>query len=88
MSSDRIEMKSGELLGQWVEKRLEAAKVKSDAIPRRQKLWMLTPAERAIQDAIQAIEKSGLGGPRITGAINLLGIAFDEIADCVEAKND
>jgi hypothetical protein len=81
MTTERLGL-SGAALGQFVANCLD----KTDDIPRRSKLWLLSPAERAIFDAVQAVEQSGLGGAPITEAINLLHAAFDKVADSIDAN--
>jgi hypothetical protein len=51
--------------------------------PRRIRMDLWTPAERAIYDAIQAVEEAG-ADPRLTDAVILLGRAKDRVADYVD----
>lgn len=53
------------------------------APPRRIRMDLWTPAERAIYDAIQAVEEAG-ADPRLTDAVILLGRAKDRVADYVD----
>jgi hypothetical protein len=52
-------------------------------IPRRAYVDRWTPAERAIKDAMGAVEEAGCH-PLLTDAVNLLGQAFEKVADFVE----
>lgn len=52
-------------------------------IPRRARLDLLTPAERAIYNAIQTVEAAGTH-PALTEAVNLLQRARDMVADYVD----
>lgn len=54
-----------------------------DGFPRRQDLTLMTPAERAIYDAVQAVEAAG-AHPWLTDAVALLQTARDRVADYVE----
>lgn len=56
-----------------------------DGIPRRSRIDLLTPAERAIYDAVQAVE-SLPADVRLTDAVNLLQEAREKVADFVEAE--
>lgn len=53
---------------------------------RRHYVAKWTPAEKAIDAAVEAIEESGLGGANMTHAINLLHIARNLVADVVDAE--
>jgi len=53
---------------------------------RRNYVPQWTAPERAIQDAVDVIERSGMGGDNITHAINLLHVARSLIADAVDAE--
>lgn len=53
--------------------------------PRRNKLDELTPAEKAIYDAIQEVEKVG-ADVLLTDAVILLGQAKDKVADYVDKQ--
>lgn len=55
-------------------------------IPRRCYVDKWTPAERAIADAIAAVEKVG-ADKRLTDAVILLGQAKDRVADYVDGVN-
>jgi len=52
---------------------------------RRNYVPQWTAPERAIQDAVDVIERSGMGGDNITHAINLLHIARSLVADVVDS---
>ena len=52
-------------------------------IPRRIRIDLFTPAERAIYDAVQAVEALP-PDVRLTNAVNLLGRARDLVADFVD----
>lgn len=58
-----------------------------DGIPTRIDLNWMTPAERAILDAMYAVEEAG-ASPALTDAVTLLAQARDRVADHVEAHND
>lgn len=55
-------------------------------IPRRIRLDLMTPAERAITDAGAAVEKAGCD-VRLTDALNLLWQARDKVADFVDDQH-
>ncbi len=55
-----------------------------DGFPRRNRIDLQTPAEKAIRDAVQAVEEAG-ADERLTSAVILLGEALDKVADYVEA---
>ncbi|HEY0839740.1 MAG TPA: hypothetical protein VGD74_06100 [Vulgatibacter sp.] len=55
----------------------------SKSIPRRNKLYKCTPAERAIYDAMQSVERAGCH-PLLTDAVNLLDQARNKVADFVD----
>lgn len=55
----------------------------TNGFPRRAKMDEWTPAERAIYDAMQAVEKVG-AHPLLTDAVILLSQARDKVADYVE----
>jgi hypothetical protein len=57
----------------------------SFTFPRRSCLDQLTPAELAIRDAVQAVEKAG-AHPFLTDAVNLLHQAQGKVADFVEIE--
>lgn len=52
-------------------------------IPRRDRIDLFTPAERAIWDATQAVEQAGCD-VRLTAAVNLLHEARAQVADYVD----
>jgi hypothetical protein len=54
-------------------------------IPRRNRLDLNTPAERAIYDAMQEVEKIG-ADTRLTEAVILLSKAKELVADFIDAK--
>lgn len=55
----------------------------NNEIPRRARIDLFTPAERAIYEAVQAVE--GLpADARLTDAVMLLQAARDSVADYVE----
>lgn len=54
-----------------------------NAIPRRIRVDSFTPAERAIYDAVQAVEAAG-ADVRLTDAVVLLQAARDSVADYVD----
>ena len=56
-----------------------------NSFPRRSRLDLMTPAEKAIYDAMQEVEKAG-ADVRLTDAINLLSQARDKVADYVDGK--
>lgn len=51
--------------------------------PRRQCLYLMTPAELAIYNAVQAVEEVG-ADPLLTDAVVLLQRARDKVADYVD----
>lgn len=58
----------------------------SAPIPRRICLDKLSPAEKAIYDAVQAVEQAG-ADPLLTDAVILLQQARDKVADFVDGKS-
>ena len=54
-------------------------------IPRRSRLDLNTPAEKAIYDAIQEVEKIG-ADPKLTNIVVMLGKARDLLSDFVDSK--
>lgn len=58
-----------------------------NGIPRRARMDLWTPAEKAIYDALQVVEQAG-GDVRLTKAVILLGEARDKVADFVEGVPD
>jgi len=56
-----------------------------DGVPTRIDMNWLTPAERAILDAMGAVENAG-GSPALTDATTLLMKALERVADHVEGK--
>ena len=61
----------------------DAPPTAADGIPRRNRIDLLTPVEKAIVDAQYAVESAG-GSPRLTEASVLLSQARDAVADHVE----
>ena len=59
----------------------------SNKIPRRIRLDLITPAELAIYEAVQAVEKAG-ADERLTEAVILLGKAKDLVSDYVDEQLD
>jgi hypothetical protein len=64
--------------------------VKPDTImenetPRRNRLDLNTPAEKAIYDAVQEVEKVG-ADPKLTDVVLLLSKAKDLLSDYVDGK--
>jgi len=55
-------------------------------MPRRNQLNLNTPAELAIHNAMQEVEKAG-ADVKLTEAINLLSKAKDCVSDYVDEKN-
>ena len=58
-----------------------------DGIPTRCDRNWKTPAERAIDDAMEAVERHG-GSLKLTEAVTLLSKARDCVADHVEGKTE
>lgn len=56
-----------------------------DSFPRRCKLYLNTPGELAIFDAMQEVEKIG-ADERLTNIVIMLGKARDLLSDYVDAK--
>lgn len=54
-------------------------------IPRRNRLDLNTPAEKAIHDAIQKVEKVG-ADPKLTDVVVMLAKAKDLLSDYVDGK--
>jgi len=54
-------------------------------IPRRNRLDLNTPAEKAIYDAIQEVEKAG-ADPKLTDVVVMLGKAKDLLSDFIDGK--
>jgi hypothetical protein len=54
-------------------------------IPRRVRLDLQTPTERAIYEAMQEVEKMGADA-RLTDAVILLQQAIDKVADYVDEQ--
>ncbi len=52
-------------------------------IPRRNKVYEMQPAELAISQAIDAVEKMA-ADPRLTAAVILLGRAKDKVSDFID----
>lgn len=59
--------------------------LRPDGIPSRCDISLMTPAELAITEAMDAVEKAG-GSPALTDAVTLLGKARDRVADHVEGR--
>lgn len=59
----------------------------SDEIPRRNRMDQWTPAERAIFDAVQAVEAVG-ADVRLTDAVVLLLAARDSVADYIDGRSE
>lgn len=59
----------------------------SETLPRRIRIDMFTPAERAIYDAVQVVEAAG-AHPLLTDAVNLLQQARAKVADFVDLPKD
>jgi len=53
--------------------------------PRRNRIDLLTPAEKAIYDAVQEVEKAG-ADVRLTESVILLSKARDLVADYVDEQ--
>jgi len=58
---------------------------KENEIPRRNRLDLNTPAEKAIYNAIQEVEKAG-ADVRLTEAVTLLAKAKDLVSDYVDTQ--
>jgi hypothetical protein len=56
-----------------------------DGFPRRNRIDLLTPAEKAVYDVIGVVESVG-AHPLLTDAVILLGQARDKLSDYVELK--
>lgn len=56
-------------------------------IPRRNRVYEWTPAERAIQDAVDVVERAG-AHPLLTDAVTLLAEARAKVADFVDGPDD
>jgi hypothetical protein len=56
-----------------------------NTIPRRSRLDLLSTGERAVYDAVQAVEGMG-ADPLLTDAVVLLQQARDKIADFVDGR--
>jgi hypothetical protein len=54
--------------------------------PRRRSVWKWTPAEKAISDAMRAVEEAG-AHPLLTDAVVLLAEAFEKVADHTDLKD-
>ena len=57
-----------------------------DGIPRRARMDLYTPAEKAIREALNTVEEAG-AHPLLTEAVILLGEAQDKVADFVELED-
>jgi len=58
-----------------------------DEIPRRNRIDKLIPAEKAIYDAVQAVEELP-AHPKLTDAVVLLQAARESVADYVDRPDD
>lgn len=58
----------------------------TNEFPRRNKLYEMTPAELAIYNAIQEVEKVG-ADPLLTDAVILLTQAKEKVADYIDGRN-
>lgn len=56
-----------------------------NGIPRRNRIDLLTPAEKSIYDAMQEVEEIG-ADIKLTDAVTLLQQARDKVADYIEEK--
>lgn len=56
-----------------------------DEIPRRNRMDLWTPAEKAIQNAVDEVEKMA-ADVRLTDAVILLSKAREKVADFVDGK--
>ena len=73
-------------LNKWMEFGGIRPQLRPDGIPTRiDSLWH-TPAEKAITDAMAAVERHPGGSLALTEAIMLLAKARDRVADHVEGK--
>lgn len=70
-------------LGNWIEKGGLRPQKRPDGMPTRRDLQWMTDAERAINDAMAAVERAG-GSRALTDAVNFLVQARDRVADHVE----
>lgn len=59
--------------------------MEENTFPRRGRLDLCTPAEKAIYDAMQEVENAD-ADVRLTDAINLLSLAKDKVADYVDEQ--
>jgi hypothetical protein len=57
-----------------------------NGFPRRQRINLYTPAEKAIAEAVDVVERAGCH-PLLTDAVVLLQQAKDKVADFVELPN-
>jgi hypothetical protein len=57
----------------------------TDQFPRRNRMDLWTPAEKAIQEAVNEVEKAG-ADVRLTDAVILLQQAKNKVADFVDGK--
>jgi hypothetical protein len=80
MSSDEYEV----ALSDWKQSGGPRPANRPDGTPTRIDQRWQTAAERAIRDAMLAVEAAG-GSPALTDAITLLSKARDRVADHVEA---
>ena len=61
--------------------------ISDNGAPRRIRMDLYSPAEKAISDAMAAVEKAG-AHPLLTDAVTLLAQAKDKIADYVDLTTD
>lgn len=74
-----------DLLGERVVSDINRALNARDVIPRRCRLDLMTPAELAIYNAVQAVEEVG-ADPLLTDAVVLLQQAREKVADYIDRK--
>jgi hypothetical protein len=60
-------------------------KYRPDGFPRRNDITLCTPAENAIDAAVEAVELVG-AHPLLTDAVNLLHEAREKVADFIEGE--
>lgn len=58
-----------------------------NGFPRRQRIDLLLPAEKAVYDAMQKVEELG-ADVRLTNAVILLGDVRNLVADYIEEKGE
>ena len=74
-------------LNKWMELGGIRPKLRPDGFPTRCDRYWKTPAELAIDDAMEAVERHGGGSLKLTEAVTLLGKARDCVADHVEGDS-